>query len=247
MKHRGIICLYILLFSLLVGWYASANSAVSAAQTKSDLRNVWELSQKVLEQSDKLIIKHSAPYQNYSTKADFDEMAIQLSEKLRFPVKQVDMHEEHPIYESTYTERDGVNVSLILLGTDKQEAYLIVKRETIGKETIIQAEAWEQKMKELLVSAGIKPNWNIVIQGLLTKKEGTSEEFLKFVQNETNAKEIERYDGFRTSSVTYNSPEIKSSVKSANRFVNLQAAVHQVTGTDEMRATIGIPLITIEY
>ncbi|MCY9692951.1 YwmB family TATA-box binding protein [Paenibacillus alginolyticus] len=244
MNRRGIIAIYIILFSLLVGCYASANSA---AQTKSDLRTVWELSQKVLEQSDKIIIKHSSPYQNYSTKANFDEMAIQISEKLQFPLKKVDMHEEHPIYESTYLEGEEVNVSLILLGTDKQEAYLIVKRETVGKETINQAEAWEQKMEELLVSAGIKPNWNIVIQGLLPTKQETSEEFFRVVQNGTGAKEIERYDGYRTSSVTYISPEIKSSVKSANRLVNLQAAIHQVTGTDEMRATIGIPLITIEY
>lgn len=245
--QAGIIGLCILCCVVLGGWMVEAKSLEGQA---SDLRTVWGLSAKVLKGDKKLLVKQGSFYQAYADKDDFEKKAVELSRKLNVPVQPIGMHEEHPVYQSRVQGADGAQLSLVVLGNHDQIMYVVVSRESTGEETIDRAEAWQKEMGETLRSVGIAADWNVVVQGVLQNsdsKKDAAEEFVRIVQKETGAKEIEKYKDSNTLSVTYLAPQIQTSVTSGAHRVNLQAAVHRVTENNEWRATFGTPLITTEY
>lgn len=247
-KQSGMISgLCILLFVLLGGWMVEAKTS---GEQPSDLRTVWGVSEKVMTGDKKLLVKQGSFYQAYADRDDFERKAVALSQKLGFPIQPISMHEDHPVYKSGVQAADGAQLSLAILGNHDQIMYVVVSRESTGEDAIDQAEAWQQEMGEALISAGIVSDWNIVVQGALrtpSHKKDAAGEFLRVVQKQTGAKEIEKYEDTNTYSATYRSPEIQSFVTSSGQRVNLQAAVHHVTENNEWRATLGTPLITTEY
>jgi hypothetical protein len=62
-----------------------------------------------------------------------------------------------------------------------------------------------------------------------------------------HAKRQEVYDDGQTDSVTYFTPELKTTVKSGSNSVNLQIAEVRATGGGRQQIIIGIPLITGDY
>jgi hypothetical protein len=60
-------------------------------------------------------------------------------------------------------------------------------------------------------------------------------------------KEVERYEDAATASVSYQATALPLEILSGLHLLNMQLAVHQVSGQDDARVTVGFPVITIEY
>jgi hypothetical protein len=64
---------------------------------------------------------------------------------------------------------------------------------------------------------------------------------------ELDMKEVERYEDAATASVSYQATALPLEILSGLHLLNMQLAVHQVSGQDDARVTVGFPVITIEY
>jgi hypothetical protein len=238
----------ILMLIWLGGWMADAETSSRGA---SDLRKVWGLAEQTMRGEKMLLVKESSVYRTYRTLEEFGAAADELSRKLDFPVRPAGTREGLPVYESTVRGADGAALSLIAFGNEDRQMYVIVSRRTTGETTADQAEAWQKRMDGALKAAGIVPDWNVTVQGGLgspaADREQAAGEFYRVIEKETDARQAETYRDNRTRSVTYYAPEIHTGVQSGSHRVNLQAAVHLPTDSNEWRATIGTPLITIEY
>ncbi|EXX87948.1 hypothetical protein BG53_02770 [Paenibacillus darwinianus] len=215
---------------------------------QSGLQTVWDLSVEAMDATDRsLLIKHASPFGSYTNRADFERSAGKLSEKLGLPRGTIEMHGIHPVYKVKVSGANGGNIALTLTGDDAGKTYLVITRQSLGEQSLQQAEIWKQNTSMKLKAAGIAPDWNFVVQGLLRSYDNDPASFFRLVQTATSAAVIEQYEDVNTFSSTYYSAAISSSVRSGEQSVNLQAASHKITETNEWRVTIGTPLITIEY
>ncbi|GGH62433.1 hypothetical protein GCM10008014_38890 [Paenibacillus silvae] len=58
---------------------------------------------------------------------------------------------------------------------------------------------------------------------------------------------VERYEDEATASISYQAADLPLEIQSGTHRLNMQLAVHQVSGQQAARVTVGFPLITIEY
>ncbi|WP_274361898.1 YwmB family TATA-box binding protein [Paenibacillus thermotolerans] len=90
--------------------------------------------------------------------------------------------------------------------------------------------------------------WNINIQGNLVAEAQQTPDFVwEQIERSAKATMIESYEDAGSRSVTYQTPMLKASVRSGEHAVQLQAAAHRSTESQEWRITLGTPVILIEY
>ncbi|MNC45556.1 hypothetical protein D3C75_945270 [compost metagenome] len=130
-------------------------------------------------------------------------------------------------------------------------SYVIVTLETsdLLKATAFGADA--EQAGELLLAAGISPEWNASLQGEASL-QGLPQEALSQIEGTiagqfTGLKAEEDYADDTTGSRSYSVPGLARTVSSGDHLIALQAAVHKNGNDGRNRVTIGMPLITIEY
>jgi hypothetical protein len=109
-----------------------------------------------------------------------------------------------------------------------------------------EAASWMEAASELLTVLELTPSWNINMQGWLQPGMNVDVVWEK-TQRYADATAVEAYEDIGTSSVSYRSERFESSVNSGGKEINLQAAAHLSTQTNEWRITLGTPVILIEY
>jgi len=99
---------------------------------------------------------------------------------------------------------------------------------------------------------GLSYNWNGTVQGEKKRQDkGTAQQTVEQLQQQiaktVKLAPMENYTDGGTYSVSYSAPALGQGIVSGTHALHLQMAVHQISGTDQERVSIGLPLITTEY
>lgn len=244
---------WIVSFSVILIIFLSSQVRVLDAKTKdklvSEIPVLWNLASEIMEGKKRLIIRHSTAYRSYTSVSDFQKQALELGSALGMPKGEFEQHEEHPIYRTVLQENADVKISAILMGTDSQISKFEITRESNEEDPLISAVKWQKNVDRILLSYKSTPKWNIIVQGIEFKYNPKQDTriLMRNISNLMDARVIEQYKDSGTISTTFNSPKLRSFVYSGSNRVNLQVALHEITGTNDRRITIGTPLITTEY
>jgi hypothetical protein len=109
-----------------------------------------------------------------------------------------------------------------------------------------EAAQWMEQTAASLQTNNATPIWNVNVQGALANSADI-DRVTQHVQANGQATLVETYEEPRTFSYSYRSPLFEGTVASGDITLNLQAAAHQNTETNEWRITLGTPAVLIEY
>ncbi|MCZ8523306.1 MULTISPECIES: YwmB family TATA-box binding protein [Paenibacillus] len=238
----------LLTVTLLCLWGALA----SGAGANRDLERLLPLSSEVIDGPVRVVVKHISPYKPHAGEEAFLATGRQLSERFGLPPAELRSGGDHILYKASGPDSGGIRRTLLWVLFPDGSTELIVSAETPesaagGEDTASRIEEAQTKLSRVLEGMGVKPHWNVILQGKLKESYASAEKVNVWLREQLEAQEVERYDDGASVSVSYASPLIEASVQSGGRRLNLQAAVHRSSETGERRLTLGTPVITTEY
>lgn len=240
------------MIGLIIAFGCIAGAWAARADGSED--NSFELLMPVSEQfmtgEKQMIVKHAGPYQSYTNEKQFLQIGQQLSQHFELPVSPDFIRDtDHLLYKaSAQNQPEGVDTSLLWIGFPDGTSELIVTAETRQSNGAAAIRTVQHSLAAKLASLHIKPQWNVMIQGIASEAYRTDASPVHdWLQSRLQAKEVEQYEDTGSTSVTYYSPLFKEHITNGKQDMNLQVAVHRNSVTQHNRITIGIPAITIEY
>lgn len=101
----------------------------------------------------------------------------------------------------------------------------------------------------------MKASWNMSVQGMVDETatdikpetDGQLAVMEAKLSRTMKMRAVERYEDEATASISYQAADLPLEIQSGTHRLNMQLAVHQVSGQQAARVTAGFPLITIEY
>ncbi|MNR47270.1 hypothetical protein D3C85_1663530 [compost metagenome] len=105
-------------------------------------------------------------------------------------------------------------------------------------------------MSAQLQDQGIQGMWTVMVQGSASEEislQQRPKEFLTKLVHAYKGSVVESYEDTTTFSVSLDSSEFQTSIRSGNQNVNLQLALHLDSTSGLWRLTAGTPIITMEY
>ncbi|UQZ84160.1 hypothetical protein SK3146_03393 [Paenibacillus konkukensis] len=249
MKRKWIA--YALCFLIAAGcaagaWAARVNAGRSAA---SSLELLLPLSQQIMSSDKSIVIKHADTYQNYSDEKQFLDTGRMLGRLFELPEDgKLSREEDHILYRTATTDSHGADLTMLWVGFFDHTSELILTGGSGPDTSPADMIELQRKLTDKLQSIGIKPQWNVMIQGVLAGDDvASSPSPTDWLVAKLQAKQVEQYEDNGSTSITYYSPFISEHISNGKQAMNLQVAVHRNSITQEKRVTIGTPAITIEY
>lgn len=229
-----LICI-ILSLGIVMGWSSPSN-----AQNINDIKKILQLSDQVIQGEKDITLSIRSSYKSYNNSAELKQIGMEASKGLGLSPDGINVSHNDYICK-TRSPQDGMMVSATLVGLKDKTTLLIVKLEANSQTSISSLEEKMLKYGEKLRALGISANWNITIQGDVMEE---GDQLWKIFTETLEAQEIGRYKDVGTTSVSFYSPVLGTSIKSGEDMMNFQAAVHQNSLTHEKRVTLGMPIIT---
>ncbi|WP_260989981.1 YwmB family TATA-box binding protein [Paenibacillus xylanexedens] len=233
------------------------------------LEQLLHTADAVIKHADQWVIKWQVAGQG-DARTQADKLAADLG--LEAPVQ--DVQTGHIVYRSegnVGVSESPIGLLLNVASTEQDEYYVIVQLAG-GAELDRQALlASHEQVGEVMNKLGLRASWNMSVQGKLSKMskgngnpstidisnmaqagvERKAGEQLAALEGKLSGElemvAIERYEDGATASVSYQASELPLEIQSGAHLLNMQLAVHQVSGQDDARVTVGFPVITIEY
>ncbi|MEB3102317.1 YwmB family TATA-box binding protein [Ferviditalea candida] len=247
-KNKGMAILVLFIIMILCGW----NSYSSTAEQASDAQKLWSFSRQELDGPVGVVMQAGTVFKSFTDSSEFLELGKRTSDLLGLPSGTVQLQEgTHLRYEAVLRSQDGITATLIILGMKEGgPTYLFVKVQGREVSSLDPLETLRDRLTAGLRALDLHPQWNTTIQGVLKAKDGGEAAVRKLwnrLGQKLQASKVESYEDARTSSISYYTPQMKESVRTGSRPMNLQAAVHRVTETNNLRVTLGVPVIVTEY
>lgn len=270
--NTGVIAIAIIILIGVTQVYA-ANVEV---ETKGSGTEVAELEQllhtadAVIKHADQWVIKWQV-----AGHGDARMQAMKLAADLGLEAPVQDVQTGHIVYRSqgkVGVSESPIGLLLNVASTEQDEYYVIVQlagRAKLDRQALL---ALHGQVAEAMTEHDLnEASWNMSVQGKLSEmNEGNditstidasspaqagaeikaSEQLAALkakLSREVDMKEVERYEDGATASVSYQATELPLEILSGSHLLNMQLAVHQVSGQDDARVTVGFPVITIEY
>lgn len=270
--NTGVIAIAIIILIGVTQVYA-ANVEV---ETKGSGTEVAELEQllhtadAVIKHADQWVIKWQV-----AGHGDARMQAMKLAADLGLEAPVQDVQTGHEVYRSqgkVDVSESPIGLLLNVASTEQDEYYVIVQlagRAKLDRQALL---ALHGQVAEAMTEHDLnEASWNMSVQGKLSEmNEGNDKPATIEVSNmaqagaERKASEqlaaleaklsdelemiaVERYEDGATASVSYQEKELPLEIMSGSHLLNMQLAVHQVSGQDDARVTVGFPVITIEY
>lgn len=232
---------------IVIGWAPLHSWAGS--NKEDDLTTMVRLSSELLGGDSKLLVYQGAEWEDYDSQEEFQLLFNRLTAELGMEEgggpSRVSTIQGRPEAERKVL-LDGSEVTVRLVGLhDGRSTYVTVRWEgrLDGSE---QAAAWRTNLNEVLQGLGIQLAWRTEIQGI-TEERASAEQMVDQVSRLWQAEEIDRYQDIRSLSVSLTSSVLDEFIWNGNSPMHLQAALHQVTETEQWRLTLGTPVILSEY
>nr|WP_154985805.1 YwmB family TATA-box binding protein [Paenibacillus xylanexedens] len=271
--NTGVIAIAIIILIGVTQVYA-ANVEV---ETKGSGPEVAELEQllhtadAVIKHADQWVIKWQV-----AGHGDARIQAMKLAADLGLEAPVQDVQTGHDVYRSqgkVGISESPIGLLLNVASTEQDGYYVIVQLAGRAKPDRQALLALHGQVAEAMNKLGLQASWNMSVQGKLSEMsedDGNGKSSTIDVSNmaqagaeikaseqlaaleaklsrEVDMKEVERYEDGATASVSYQAKELPFEIQSGSHLLNMQLAIHQVSGQDDARVTVGFPVITIEY
>lgn len=270
--NTGVIAIAIIILIGVTQVYA-ANVEI---ETKGSGTEVAELEQllhtadAVIKHADQWVIKWQV-----AGHGDARIQAMKLAADLGLEAPVQDVQTGHIVYRSqgkVGVSESPLGLLLNVASTEQDEYYVIVQlagRAKLDRQALL---ALHGQVAEAMTEHDLnEASWNMSVQGKLSEmNEGNeitstidasspvqtgaerkgSEQLAALeakLSDELEMIAVERYEDAATASVSYQATELPLEIMSGSHLLNMQLAVHQVSGQDNARVTVGFPVITIEY
>nr|WP_154959717.1 YwmB family TATA-box binding protein [Paenibacillus xylanexedens] len=270
--NTGVIAIAIIILIGVTQVYA-ANVEV---ETKGSGTEVAELEQllhtadAVIKHADQWVIKWQV-----AGHGDARMQAMKLAADLGLEAPVQDVQTGHEVYRSqgkVGVSESPIGLLLNVASTEQDEYYVIVQlagRAKLDRQALL---ALHGQVAEAMTEHDLnEASWNMSVQGKLSEmnegndKPATIEVFNMAqagaerkageqlaaleakLSRELDMMEVERYEDGATASVSYQATALPLEIMSGSHLLNIQLAVHQVSGQNDARVTVGFPVITIEY
>jgi hypothetical protein len=249
---------YGLILLLLIGSTAGLIS-VHAEAANQDLELLLPLSEQIMASDKLVIVKHTGSYRSFNNKESFTRMAREISSQLNLPndgkFSEGSKEQQDPmVYQVSIEDSNNIAVTLICIGFPNGSSELVVSVEADRLQNASSILKVQKQLTEKLTALGLKPNWNIMIQGMeapvatSAMQEEMGSLHLPMLSQKLQAQEVGRYEDKGSLSISYYSPQISgNAIAPEKEKMNLQVAVHRNSISQQQRITIGSPAISIEY
>ncbi|WP_282939203.1 YwmB family TATA-box binding protein [Paenibacillus sp. RC67] len=241
---------YAICVIIAFGYIAGAWAARAAEDGDNSFELLMPLSEQFMTTEQKMIVKHTGTYQSYKNESQFLQIGQQLSQRFQLPVSEDFTRDgDHLLYKTSVQDQpEGIDTSLLWIGFADGTTELIVTAQTTKPNKAAAIRSVQQDMADKLASLHIKPQWNVMIQGIASEAYRTDASPLNdSLRSRLLAQKVEQYEDAGSTSITYYSPLFKERITNGKQDMNLQVAVHRNSVTQQNRITIGIPAITVEY
>jgi hypothetical protein len=227
------------------------NSSSTQASMNQDLDVLMNIANKWMGEDQKVTIKYGNFYKAYVNKGHVLKIGEQLSTQFNLPAASISLDQnDRTFYETIWITQDhSMQVSLRLTGMEEHQTHhLMITLEATGQIEASDLELLKNSIENELNQLGLSDQGNVIIQGDLTSINADQlEQWQTGISDSLNLQEVETYQDQRSLSVSYYSAKIHQFIYSGSQKMNVQIALHRDTNTNQMRATIGSPLITMEY
>ncbi|MGF6356961.1 hypothetical protein ABIE27_004885 [Paenibacillus sp. 4624] len=270
--NTGVVAIAIIILIGVTQVYAE-NAEVEKKGSGTEVAGLEQLlhtADAVIKHADQWVIKWQVAGHGYAR-----TQAVKLAADLGLEAPVQDVRTGHDVYRSegeVGMSESPIGLLLNVASTEQDEYYVIVQlagRAKLDRQALL---ALHGQVEEAMTENGLKEaSWNMSVQGKLSEmSEGNGESSTIDVSNivqasvgikpgeqlaaleaklfcELDMTEVERYEDVATASVSYQATELPLKILSGSHLLNMQLAVHQVSGQDDARVTVGFPVITIEY
>ena|GEM_PF-1999663 len=235
------------------------------------LEQLLHTAESVMKNADQWVIKWQA-----GGHGDARTQAVKLAADLGLVAPVQDVQTGHDVYRSegiVEGSESPIGLLLNVASTEQDRYYVIVQLSggaKLEQQTLL---ASHEQVGEAMNKLGLQASWNMSVQGKLSamsEDDGDGKSSTIEVSNmaqagvarkaseqlaaleaklsrELHVTEVERYEDGATASVSYQATALPLEILSGSHLLNMQLAVHQVSGQDDARVTVGFPVITIEY
>ncbi|WP_426333439.1 YwmB family TATA-box binding protein [Paenibacillus silvae] len=235
--------------------YAENMTAAKPLSETAALEKLLHTADSMIDRTDRLVIKWQA-----GGKGNAQEHAVKLALELGLAAPVQMWQNGHQVYRSEDTIRAEISgqstrVLLNAVDTDDEGYYIIVQLSggrNLDRNTLL---TWHGQMAEVMEELGMKASWNMSVQGMVDETatdikpetDGQLAVMEAKLSRTMKMKAVERYEDEATASISYQAADLPLAIQSGTHRLNMQLAVHQVSGQQAARVTVGFPLITIEY
>ena len=235
------------------------------------LEQLLHTAESVIKNADQWVIKWQA-----GGHGDARTQAVKLATDLGLEAPVQDVQTGHGVYRSEgMVGSSGSPIALLLnVASTEQDGYYVIVQLSGGAKLEHQTLlASHEQVGETMNKFGLQASWNMSVQGKwseMSEDDGNGESSMIEVFNmaqagvarkageqlaaleaklssELDMTEVERYEDEATASVSYQATALPLEILSGSHLLNMQLAVHQVSGQNDARVTVGFPVITIEY
>ncbi|WP_261304049.1 YwmB family TATA-box binding protein [Paenibacillus andongensis] len=243
----SIMCMTII--SIVFGWVRHAD-----AHGEQEALQLLNTAKPYMTSENQITFKYTG---YYGTCGGIDRDMLQVGEKLShaFGIPQAEVLSEsnsHPTYTAKSEVVPGAVSTVTVASPQGQSAcYVVLRLDASHEAEQSELVMWQEQAGEQLKKLGINGQWNVMVQGYVNEQEQSgqksSTELVNSIAQAFKGKIVENYKDQNTVSASLSSREFQSSIKSGDKTVNLQIALHQESTTGKLRLTIGTPIITMEY
>lgn len=243
----SIICISII--SIIFGWVRHAD-----AQGEQEALQLLNTVKPYMTSENQITFKYTGYYGTCDGVAqDMLQVGKKLSQAFGIPQAEVlSESNSHPIYTAKSEVVPGAVVTVTVASPQGQSAcYVVLRLEASHEAEQSELVKWQEQAGDQLKKLGINGQWNVMVQGYVNEQEQSllksSTELVDSIALAFKGKIVESYKDQNTVSQSLSSREFQSSIKSGDKTVNLQVALHQESTTGKLRLTVGTPIITMEY
>lgn len=243
----SIICMSIV--SIIFGWvrHADAHGEQEALQLLNTVK-------PYMMSENQITFKYTGYYGTCNGVAqDMLQTGKKLSHAFGIPQAEVSSESNsHPTYTAKTEVVPGAVVTVTVASPQGQTAcYVVLRLDASHEAEQSELVKWQEQAGEQLKKLGISGQWNVMVQGYVNGQEQSGQkssiELVNAITLAFKGKIVESYKDQNTVSASLSSREFQSSIKSGDKTVNLQVALHQESTTGKLRLTVGTPIITMEY
>lgn len=219
----------------------------------SDLRKLHDAALEVLPDKAAITVNLSGDAGRYGSEEELLALGSKigaLSDMPELKQNKASARGDHLRY---IAEKDAGSLRITLHLVELAEGrsyYMYVIESSLSKLNIAELESVQARLLERFRSIGMSPEWHAMVQGERQREQdGASllSPVLTSLRSKLALSEVETYEDDRSASATYYSSDLTSLVDSGGKAVNMQIAVHLVTGADRARITLAIPAATGEF
>ena len=222
------------------------------------LAQLWKLSESMHTQPSRWVVKINGDQAFLDSKPLEDQVEAWSKELLAGKKSEVLTKNGKISVSANWQEKD-VTVHWMAVQREGNRFYWVYQMEAkqVGtaqsvKQLYTEVQSTQAAFVHQLNGLGVEYNWNGTVQGEKKRQgKGSAQRTVNQLELEVAEQiklvQMENYTDNGTYSASYSAPELGQGVISGTHELNLQLAVHQISGTDQERVSIGLPLITTEY